>query len=123
MLVKELTLGLFRLTAQLPSILFDTAGAFGNLLREIKNLPGVILRQWKNDLIPTLVDGIAKAFRQIIRDAIKSFNLGAGRDRKQGTTDDARWLVRYMDRQRARREPCLRWPSSFPNCCANCSDA
>ncbi len=104
MLVKELTLGLFRLTAQLPSILFDTAGAFGNLLREIKNLPGVILRQWKNDLIPTLVDGIAKAFKQIIRDAVRSFSLDNRRERRSGGTDDGRRFVQWYERQVERRE-------------------
>jgi hypothetical protein len=103
MLVKELTLGLFRLTAQLPSILFDTAGAFGNLLREIKNLPGVMLRQWKNDLIPTLIDGIAKAFRDIVRDAVKSFGLDGRRERRSNDPDDGRRLIDILDRQRARR--------------------
>ena len=91
-------------TAQLPSILFDTAGAFGNLLREIKNLPGVILRQWKNDLIPTLVDGIAKAFRQIVRDAVRSFSLDNRRERRGGGTDDGRRIVQWYERQVERRE-------------------
>jgi len=103
MLVKELTLGLAQLAFQLPSILFDTAGAFGVLLRELRDLPRILIRQATRDLIPALVDGIAKAFRQIVRDAVRTFSLDGRRERRSGGTDDGRRLVDILDRQRARR--------------------
>ena len=103
MLVKELTIGLAQLAFQLPSILFDTAGAFGQLLRELRDLPRVLVRQATRELIPALVDGIAKAFRQIVRDAVRTFSLDGRRERRSGGTDDGRRLVDILDRQRARR--------------------
>ena len=104
MLVKELTLGLAQLAFQLPSILFDTAGAFGTLLRELRDLPRVLVRQATRELIPALIDGIAKAFRQIVRDAVRTFSLDGRRDRRSGGTDDGRRFVQWYERQVERRE-------------------
>jgi len=50
-----------------------------------------------------LVDGIAKAFRQIIRDAVRSFSLDNRRERRSNDPDDGRRLIDILDRQRARR--------------------
>jgi hypothetical protein len=94
--------GLAQLAFQLPSILFDTAGAFGQLLRELRDLPRTLVRQARQELIPALIDGFAKAFRDIVRDAVKSFGLDGRRDRRSNAPDDGRQFVRWQDRQRAR---------------------
>jgi hypothetical protein len=103
LLVKELTIGLAQLAFQLPGILFDTAGAFGQLLRELRDLPRTLVRQARQELIPALIDGFAKAFRDIVRDAVKTFSLDGRRDRRSNEPDDGRRLIDILDRQRARR--------------------